>query len=322
MKSILQAISTAAMAVVPVLCQAQIVRVEVHPIQSVTMSDQDFLNGRKDGKPVMLAGQLRIPRPGTDRLPAVVLLHGSGGVGASLLDWENELSSMGLATFVLDAFTGRGIASTSANQALLGRLAMTYDAYRALEILEKHPRIDPRRIALMGFSRGGQGALYASARRFQRMHGPASGLDFAAYVPFYASCGTRFVEDEDLSRKPIRMFHGAADNYVPVAPCREYVQRLKAKGIDVALTEYPGAHHVFDGRQFKAPVIAEKSQSTRNCALAERQNGVVVNVKTGQAFSYADPCVELGPTIAYNENAHAAALKAVKEFFAATLLSP
>jgi dienelactone hydrolase len=304
------------------MCLAQIARVEVYPIQSVTMSDQDFLNGRKDGKPVMLAGQLRIPRPGTDRLPAVVLLHGSGGVGGNLLDWENELNSMGLATFVLDAFTGRGIASTSANQALLGRLAMTYDAYRALEILEKHPRIDPRRIALMGFSRGGQGALYASARRFQRMHGPASGLDFAAYVPFYASCGTRFVEDEDLSRKPIRMFHGAADNYVPVVPCREYVQRLKAKGIDVALTEYPGAHHVFDGRLFKKPVIAEKSQSTRSCVLAERQNGVVVNVKTGQAFSYADPCVELGPTIAYDENAHAAALKAVKEFLAATLLSP
>jgi hypothetical protein len=29
---------------------------------------------------------------------------------------------------VLDAFTGRGIVSTSATQALLGRLAMTYDA--------------------------------------------------------------------------------------------------------------------------------------------------------------------------------------------------
>jgi hypothetical protein len=30
--------------------------------------------------------------------------------------------------------------------------------------------------------------------------------------------------------------------------------------------------------------------------------------------------VELGPTIAYYENPHAAALKAVKEFFTATLL--
>lgn len=322
MKSIVRAFWAAAIAVAPMVCLAQIVRVEVYPVHSVTMSDQDFLNGRKDGKPVILAGQLKIPRPGTDRLPAVVLLHGSGGVGANLLDWENDLNGMGLATFVLDAFTGRGLVSTSADQALLGRLAMTYDAYRALEILEKHPRIDSKRIAVMGFSRGGQAALYASAKRFQRMHGPASKLDFAAYVPFYASCGTKFLEDEDLSRSPIRMFHGAADNYVPVAPCREYVQRLNAKGADVALTEYPGAHHVFDGRLFKAPVVAAKSQSTRNCQLAERQNGVIVNVKSGQPFSYADPCVELGPTIAYDEKAHAASQKAVKEFLGAALLTP
>ncbi len=39
---------------------AQFMRVEIHPVASVTMSDQDFLNGRKDGKPVTLAGELRI----------------------------------------------------------------------------------------------------------------------------------------------------------------------------------------------------------------------------------------------------------------------
>ena len=41
MKSIACAISTAAMALVPAMCLAQIARVEVYPIQSVTMSDQD-----------------------------------------------------------------------------------------------------------------------------------------------------------------------------------------------------------------------------------------------------------------------------------------
>jgi dienelactone hydrolase len=319
MSAMLRMIFASAVALLPAMGSAQIARVEVHPIQSVTMSDQDFLNGRKDGRPVMLAGQLRIPRPGTDRLPAVVLLHGSGGVGTNVIDWEEQLNSIGVATFVLDAFTGRGIVGTATDQAQLGRLAMIYDAYRALEILEKHPRIDPQRIAVMGFSRGGQAALYASLKRFQRMHGPVSGRDFAAYMPFYASCDTKFVDDDQVSPNPIRMFHGAADNYVPVAPCRDYVARLKAKGANVALTEYPGAYHVFDGRNFKPPVVAAKAQSTRNCQLAETQNGVVVNVKTKQAFSYADPCVEPGPTIAYDEKAHAESVKAVKEFVAATL---
>lgn len=297
----------------PSLCLAQFFRVELHPVRSVTMTDQDFLNGRKDGTPVLLAGQLRIPVPSTGRLAAVLLLHGSGGIGVNLQDWEQEFNAMGVATFVLDAFTGRGLVQTSTDQASLGRLAMTYDAYRALEVVEAHARIDPQRILVMGFSRGGQAALYASLKRFQRMHGPASGRDFAAYIPLYPSCGTAYVGDEEVSPKPIRIHHGAADNYVPVAPCRGYVARLKAKGADVVLTEYPGAHHVFDGRSFQPPVVAAKSQSTRNCTLAETKGGVVVNTKTGQPFTYADPCVELGPTIAYEGQAHAAAVKSIKE---------
>src|SRR5262249_42727834 len=159
----------------------------IHPVASITQSDQDFLNGRHDGKPVTLAAELRIPE-GKGRLPAVVLVHGSGGVGPNVAEWASEFNAMGVATVVLDAFTGRGLVQTSTDQALLGRLAMTYDTYRALEVLEKNPRIEPQRIAAMGFSRGGQAVLYASVKRFQKMHGPASGRDFAAYIPFYASC--------------------------------------------------------------------------------------------------------------------------------------
>ena len=69
----------------------------------------------------------------------------------------------------------------------------------------------------MGFSRGGQAVLYASLKRFQRMHGP-EGLEFAAYIPFYPACFTTYVDDENVSTKPIRIHHGTADNYVPVAP--------------------------------------------------------------------------------------------------------
>jgi dienelactone hydrolase len=93
---------------------------------------------------------------------------------------------------------------------------MMFDPYRVLELLAKHPRIDASRIALMGFSRGGQSALYAGMKRFQSMYAPA-GLEFAAYLPFYAACNTTFVDDANVSRKPIRQFHGSADDYNPVA---------------------------------------------------------------------------------------------------------
>jgi dienelactone hydrolase len=291
---------------------AQVARLEILSIPSTTLSDEQFLTGEKEGKPVALGAELRLPRPGTARLPAVVLLHGSGGIGGAVVNWAQFFNEMGVATLVVDSFTARGISNTVTDQAQLGRLAMTVDAYRALEVLAKHPRIDPTRIAVMGFSRGAQPALYASMKRFQRDYAPA-GREFAAYIAFYAPCGTRYGEDEDVSDHPIRLFHGSADDYNPVAPCRAYVERLRAAKKDVRLTEYASAAHVFDEPALSRPFKLDKAQTTRNCELTEGRNGVILNAKTYKPFSYADPCVEYGPTIAFDEKAYAASRKAVAE---------
>jgi dienelactone hydrolase len=305
---------------VPSGASAQVARLELHTFASTTLTDQEFLAGKKDVRPVVIAGELRIPRPGTDRLPAVVLLHGSGGVTGNVDDWARVLNSMGVAAFVVDAFTSRGIQSTVADQDQLGRLNMIVDAYRALELLSKHPRVDPERIALMGFSRGGQAALYASLRRFQKLHGPA-GVEFAAYIPFYPPCGTAYLDDVNVSDRPVRIFHGVADDYVPVAPCRSYVERLRKADKDVKLTEYPGAHHVFDWPALRSPVKLPQAQTGRHCRTEEAAGGVVVNSETRQPFTFKDPCVERGATIAYDNQAHAEAEKAVRDLLGTVLKS-
>jgi dienelactone hydrolase len=181
-------------------------RTELYSIQTLTLSDSRFLKGEADGTPVTIAGQFRIAW-GTGRLPVVVLMHGSGGIGPNIEMWSDAFNAMGISTFAVDGFTGRGLTSTSANQALLGRLNFILDIYRALDILAKHPRVDPERIALMGFSRGGQAALYASLKRFHRMWNK-SGVQFAAYIPFYPDCATTFIGDADIADRPIRIFHG------------------------------------------------------------------------------------------------------------------
>jgi dienelactone hydrolase len=297
----------------PMLGNAQTVRIELHPFETMTLTDQQFLSGAKDGKAVVIAGKLRLPRPGTGRLPAVILVHGSGGVGANVDRWSQELNGIGVATFILDGFTARGIVNTTTNQAQLGQLAMIYDAYRVLELLSKHPRIDPARIGLMGFSRGGRVALYASLKRFQRLHGAAD-VEFAAYLPFYAPCNTTYIDDGEVSDRPIRLFHGAVDDYVPVAPCRAYVERLRQGGKDVQLTEYPDAHHGFDSPRLQAPVFLPQAQTGRRCTWAEQPVGQLINPQTAQPFSLDDPCIERGATVAYNAQAHSEALKAVKDF--------
>jgi dienelactone hydrolase len=212
-------------------------RVELYSIPTLTISDQQFLTGDANGKTVNVSGEFRIAQ-GTGRLPAVVLMHGSSGVGSTMEAWVRHFNAMGISTFVIDGFTGRGLTAVGPNQALLGRLNFIVDIYRSLDILAKHPRVDPERIALMGFSRGGQAALYASLDRFNKLWNK-SGTRFAAYIPFYPDCSTTYLSDTDVADRPIRIFHGTPDDYNPVASCKGFVQRLHAAKRDVALTEYP-----------------------------------------------------------------------------------
>ena len=79
----------------------------------------------------MLAVELRIPQVQKAKFPAVVLIHGSGGLGSNIDMWVHELNKAGIATLIVDTFSGRGITSTVQDQTLLHSLAMMVDSYRA-----------------------------------------------------------------------------------------------------------------------------------------------------------------------------------------------
>jgi dienelactone hydrolase len=287
-------------------------RTELHSIQSLTLSDEQFLKGDGGGKQVIVSGHLRIAQ-GSGRLPTVVMIHGSGGMVPIIEFWTTVFNEMGVSTFALDGFTGRGLTNVNTDQALLGRLNMILDAYRGLDILAKHPRVDSSRIALMGFSRGGQAVLYASLKRFHQMWNK-SGIEFAAYIPFYPDCMTTYQSDTEVADRPIRIFHGTPDDYNPVATCKAYVERLRSAGRDVQLTEYPNAPHAFDNPLGSlTPSVVKNAQTVRRCTIREEATGQLINAATGQPFTYKDLCVEHNPHVGYDPAATQAARQSVKD---------
>lgn len=289
-------------------------RIEIYTIPSLTISDQQFLTGDANGKQVTLGGELRIAQ-GSGRLPVVVMMHGSGGVPPTTEAWVHQFNAMGISTFVIDGFTGRGLTNTNTNQALLGRLNFIVDIYRALDILAKHSRVDPDRIVLMGFSRGGQAALYASLHRFQRLWNK-SGAQFAAYIPFYPDCATSYLTETEVAARPIRIFHGTDDDYDPVESCKAYVARLQEARRDVVLTEFPDSQHGFDAGLLgiSGLFVSVNGQTVRRCHIAEGDGGMLINADTKMPFSYSDPCVELNPHVGGNPTTAEEARKAVVEF--------
>ena len=292
-------------------------RTEIYAIPSLTISDQQFLTGDSNGKQVTVAGEFRIAQ-GSGKLPVVVMMHGSSGVSATSEAWEHQFNAMGISTFVIDGFSGRGLTAVGPNQALLGRLNLIVDIYRSLEILAKHPRVDPERIVLMGFSRGGQAALYASLDRFNKLWNK-SGVQFAGYIPFYPDCSTTYATDTEVAARPIRIFHGTPDDYNPVASCKAYVARLLDAKRDVVLTEYPDSAHGFDAGLLGANTIAVSvnAQTARNCHIKEGEGGVLMNADTQAPFGYKDACIELNPHVGGNPATAMEARKAVSDFLQA-----
>jgi dienelactone hydrolase len=286
-------------------------RTEIHAFPSLTITDTEFLSGDANGKPVTLTGTLSIAQ-GTGKLPVAILMHGSGGIGPNIPPWVQALNASGISTFTIDGFTGRGLTGVGTDQILLGRLNFKLDMYRAMDVLAKHPRIDANRIALIGFSRGGQGVLFASLERFQRRWNK-SGAGIAAYIPFYPDCGTTYRDETATTGGPIRIHHGEPDDYNPIRSCLAYIERLKAAGRDATITPYPDSEHGFDSPLAPPKVVSKDNQSVRECAIREADGGVLINAATNQPFTYQDACVKLNPHVGGNAAATASARAAVLE---------
>ena len=299
-------------------------RIETIPLGTRTLNGEEFLRGRRDaGRESLIAGELRLPaglRP-DQKVPAMVLVHGSGGISGSTDQWARELNSVGVAAFILDSFAGRGITSTVQDQTQLHSLAMMVDAYRALDWLAEHPRIRADRIGIIGFSKGAVAAVYSAMTRFQQAYG-TPGHRFAAHIGLYTPCNVGFEGDTALSPVPVRLFHGIADDYVAIGPCRDYVARLKQAGADATLVEYPDAHHSFDN-PFGPPLLAiPAAQTTRNCRLVEGPDGATLNAETRAPFAVAtDACVARGAHVGTNAAAATAVRAAVRDFAVAKLVN-
>jgi len=219
-----------------------------------TLTIKDFLEGKKPNRKITIWGTLNFPANAPDKnVPVVVIMHGMGGIGIWEEHWMNTFNSIGLATFMVDSNWARrnckkdnkfkkAIPWCAAINRGMNRII---DGYGALELLSKHPRIDPARIGCLGISLGARGCLYVNVKRFQKMWG-TPGLEFAASVPMYPGCNVIFKEDDEITNTPIRIHIGELDTYYPADSCVNYGERLRAKGKDVQVKVYPNAHHGFD----------------------------------------------------------------------------
>ena len=140
-----------ALLVLPVLpCFAQ--TPEKIVVRTYTPQDYaDIFSGRYRQTPVDIHGFLTVPS-GTGKFPAVIIAPGSGGFQQWMQDLvARRLNEVGIATLVLDSFSGRGVTETATNQSSVPMAASVMDGFSALKALSQRPEIDAKKLELLGF---------------------------------------------------------------------------------------------------------------------------------------------------------------------------
>jgi dienelactone hydrolase len=237
--------------------------------------------------PADIVGHLFLPKGG-DKVPAIILMHGSGGIYGAMTDyWPKQFNAAGIAVFSLDTFGPRGVKSTAEDQSQVPFAADIVDVFAALKLVASHPRIDPKRIAIMGFSRGGIAAWRAGVERIIASQKLPDGLRFAAHIPVYSGgCNGVFrfvVKPGIFAKAPMMWIHGDADDYTPIGPCQEYVDLIGKAGTPVEFVVLKGARHKFDADGLKRMTIAGAQRTNPDCPLEiDVETMAAYDKKTGQ----------------------------------------
>jgi dienelactone hydrolase len=212
-----------------------------------------------------LTGDLTLPA-GAGKLGVVILMHGCSGLPTrSVTVWQPLLVSWGYATFVVDSFTGRGLRDVCGNALRLTGAERIPDAYGALALLARHPRIDAARVALVGFSHGGIATLGAASTWARRRYAPAEGPAFRAFFPFYPYCNAIVPEMFEGVAGPVRVHIGELDDWTPARTCEALGALARSIGHDVQVTVYPGARHGFDAVGLRPAIYLRNVDNAADC---------------------------------------------------------
>jgi dienelactone hydrolase len=233
------------------------------------------------GAPVTLTAQLFMPQGATGDIPVVIIIPGSGNLAPNYFQHAATLTSNGIAAFVVDPFTGRGVVNTIANQDQFSFAASAYDTFAAVKWLRTKKGIDGRRIGATGGSRGGTAVMMAfSAPLSDAVLGRGQGL--RAVLAGYPWCGVQFYSARLADRGAFLILQGDHDNYVSPIQCQDAAHAMTVLGQDVVMELVPGARHSFDRAGVAPTELPDAVKTVRLPTVYMDDSGAYYDPTTGR----------------------------------------
>jgi dienelactone hydrolase len=262
-----------------------------------------------------IAMTLRFPDQAADRYPAVVVVHSIAGYLEQNEGWHAaEFRKAGFATLTYESLSARRMLQGSFSGSSGGPpwASAVAEAYAALRLLASDPRIDASRIAIVGFSFGGEVAHLAAFERLRTALVPGE-MRFAAHVAYYPAGVYGLTAQQDYTGAPLLMLLGEKDDNLPIAKTGEYLAYAKGAGhappIDVSI--YPGAYHAWTVPSLGTARFYPQYDSTRKCPYillgSSRPTLLIGGQEKPMELAALQSCLKdgRGYTMAYDESARA-----------------
>jgi dienelactone hydrolase len=239
--------------------------------QSATYRDfRQILAREAPTETVMVQASLGFPEEARDRYPAVIIVHTLAGYRDANEGYvAAELRKSGFATLTYDSFAARGTTGAAMSGSAGYLTPGVADAYAALQRLASEPKIDADRIAVLGFSYGGEVAHLTAFEPLRSALTPGQ-RRFAAHVAFYPGGDFGVIAGRGAyTGSPVLMLLGGKDDNLPVAKIESYLAYARAarNPAPIETVIYPGAYHAWTvpgaGRVHFDPEYV----STKNCPL-------------------------------------------------------
>jgi dienelactone hydrolase len=283
------------------------------------------VESRSHGQPLTIKAHVVMPANRSDgKVPAMIIMHGSGGVReVREFAYAREFNALGVAGVVIDSFTPRGVKSTVRDQSPVSSYDMVVDAVSTLKAIARRPDIDPARIGIIGFSKGGTVTIKVALRSYMAPLA-GDGANFALLIAMYPWCGDLPLDFHAAGNASLHMLLGEHDAYAGTESCKEFDKRYTDAGGNATLKVYAGAQHDWDvpgpthwtiaaGENGSQCIYDETSPGT----WIERSSKIKVmenNKRSPTAKAATAHCTTLGVSGGYSAQTRAQSMEDVRRF--------
>ncbi len=218
-----------------------------------------------------LEGYVAWPAAGAGERPGVLVAPEWYGVNDFTRERCDMLAELGYVAFAVDTY-GKGIRPSAFDDAVAeskkyydDRRLLRQRGYAALTAIRAQPRVDPARVAGIGFCFGGIGLLELAR----------DGADVAGVVAFHTQLMTSLpAQTPGCITSKILVLHGADDPVVPDPQIAEFMTEMRSVRADWQFVYYGNAAHSYTNPDW--PVDDTHTKAAAYEANADRRSWIAM----------------------------------------------